>query len=72
MESILLAQPGELMDADEAADLLVMMGHLTEQELDELEAHLALESNAIWPIRAARTLQTIEFMQLIPPTALAQ
>lgn len=72
MESILLVEPGELMDADEAADLLVLMGHLTEKELEELETHLMRQDGAIWPISACRTLQVIEFMQIIPPTQLIQ
>lgn len=71
MESILLELHEDLMDMDEAANLLVSWGALTESQvikLDEalMEAGEAPEINLSTP--NCQTLALIELMQMAPPT----
>jgi hypothetical protein len=72
MESILLEVEPELMDADEAADLLLKWEVITPQDVQELELELskANDQEAVeLPRSAAMTLAIIELVQMAPPTA---
>lgn len=71
MESILLELNEELMDSDEAADLLMKWGEISAQDVQELELELskANEMEAVYlPKSAALTLAIIELVQMAPPT----
>lgn len=75
MESILLEVEPDLMDANEAAELLMQWGEISEQDVQDLEAELnkanQMESPCL-PKRAAKTLAIIELVQMAPPTPLLQ
>jgi transposase len=66
MESTLLHKE-ELMDSDEAAELLIQYGFRTTEQVNHLESCLAQNLMAL-PEDAELTLQLIELVQMSPPT----
>lgn len=71
MESILLELHEDLMDMDEAANLLMSWGALTETQVDSLDEAL-MEAGEAPEIELSpancKTLALIELMQMAPPT----
>lgn len=71
MESMLLDLGEELMDADEAASLLVDWGTISERDVDRLNLALskAEKRNSVnLPKQAFATLAIIQLLQMVPPT----
>lgn len=71
MESILLELHEDLMDMDEAANLLMQWGVLTEREVERLDEALeeASEQQEVNLSQAnCLTLALIELLQMAPPT----
>lgn len=54
------------LDEESALELLMLLGHLTERELEMLEACLSLDQ-APAPYLENK-LQLVEFLQMMPPT----
>lgn len=75
MESILLELDQDLMDMDEAANLLLEWGVLTEKQVEQLDeelTELAEQDSPELSMGSALTLALIELVQMAPASPLPQ
>lgn len=75
MESILLELDEDLMDMDEAANLLLEWGMVTERQLEKLDEELTEQAEQESPELtqgSCLTLALIELVQMAPATPIRQ